>query len=293
MSKRFKQVFPIYNDVCMRYPETLAFETKLFDIDNVAAYWIHHDQWEFDMQKDFGPIRLPYPACWMEHTFHRNNEQQAGITDNGWLLMEFHPGSAKRTQLLSGYGAKDHSPENILIVASLFWSTPHVDDHAVLSWVTEEGRWITSVVHIPQGSALLKNLLDLGMSRDGSASELRAMFNPVALAIGLANCRNIDVPAMRTRDETRGKKRLRNKRPSTQYRVIRLPGAPSNRVDGPVQNAGQLRLHTVRGHFKTYTEDKPLYGKLTGTWWWNPAVRGNRNNGEIVSTYKQSPANAA
>ncbi len=35
-----------------------------------------------------------------------------------------------------------------------------------------------------------------------------------------------------------------------------------------------LRLHFCRGHFKHYTTEHPLFGKLTGMYWWQPHVRG-------------------
>lgn len=287
MSKRFKQVFPIFNAMHMRYPSVAKAGAKLFDIDNVAAYWVHHDKWDFDMRSDFGPLRLPYEWTWMEHDQHKNEQQQAGIVANGWMLREFQAGQEGRDATLREYKIKDHHPDSALIVGSVFWGTPHMDDHAVLSWVTESGSWITSACHFPPGSPFLRHLTGAGLTPSEAAAELRAMFNPVALAIGLANCRNIDVPELQTRAEGAKKRTRKNRAPSTEYRVIRLPGAPSNRVDGPAPTASHSRFHTVRGHFKTYTADKPLYGRLTGTWWWSPAVRGDRKRGEVVSTYKQ------
>jgi hypothetical protein len=34
-----------------------------------------------------------------------------------------------------------------------------------------------------------------------------------------------------------------------------------------------------RGHFKTFTEERPLFGKYTGTWWWEPAFAHKRDKG--------------
>ena len=42
----------------------------------------------------------------------------------------------------------------------------------------------------------------------------------------------------------------------------------------------------LRGHFKTFTEDAPLFGKVVGTFWWGWQVRGTAKNGVIVSDYK-------
>lgn len=37
----------------------------------------------------------------------------------------------------------------------------------------------------------------------------------------------------------------------------------------------------VRGHFKTFTSDRPLFGRYIGTYWWDPHFRGDETNGEI------------
>jgi hypothetical protein len=46
------------------------------------------------------------------------------------------------------------------------------------------------------------------------------------------------------------------------------------------------RIHLCRGHFKRYTEDNPLFGKYTGLWWWQPAVRGKNKKGIIFKDYE-------
>ncbi len=33
-------------------------------------------------------------------------------------------------------------------------------------------------------------------------------------------------------------------------------------------------IHLVRGHFKEYTPDKPLFGKIAGLFWWEPHLAG-------------------
>ena len=37
---------------------------------------------------------------------------------------------------------------------------------------------------------------------------------------------------------------------------------------------------------KTYTEEKPLFGRITGQYYWHPHMRGNKENGEVVKDYK-------
>lgn len=40
-----------------------------------------------------------------------------------------------------------------------------------------------------------------------------------------------------------------------------------------------------RGHFSTYTEDRPLFGKVSGTFWVPSHVRGSAKQGVVVSDY--------
>jgi hypothetical protein len=49
-------------------------------------------------------------------------------------------------------------------------------------------------------------------------------------------------------------------------------------------------LHIVRGHFSTYTEDAPLFGRITGTFWIPAHVRGTASEGLISSEYRVSAA---
>jgi hypothetical protein len=47
----------------------------------------------------------------------------------------------------------------------------------------------------------------------------------------------------------------------------------------------QMPVHLVLGHMKTYTEERKLFGKYVGTWWWQPYVKGNPENGFIGKEY--------
>jgi hypothetical protein len=44
-------------------------------------------------------------------------------------------------------------------------------------------------------------------------------------------------------------------------------------------------LHICRGHFKNF-DDKPLFGRLKGTYWWQPHVRGSAEAGVVEKDYR-------
>jgi hypothetical protein len=41
----------------------------------------------------------------------------------------------------------------------------------------------------------------------------------------------------------------------------------------------------VRGHFKTYTAERPLLGRFTGTYWWQPHLAGKNTSALVEKDY--------
>lgn len=72
------------------------------------------------------------------------------------------------------------------------------------------------------------------------------------------------------------------------YRVIRLPdGRLTHGRSIPVDGVpAGIALHTVRGHFATYTADAPLFGKLVGTYLKRATIRGSDRHGEVIKDYE-------
>jgi hypothetical protein len=105
--------------------------------------------------------------------------------------------------------------------------------------------------------------------------------------LSVINCRNI-VLERNDPDERRQKKRERKgKKPLFSYYTLRIKRRESYRADAQ-QKTGlwDNRLHLCRGHFKTYTTEKPLFGSVTGTFWWQPCVRGRSRNGIVLKDYE-------
>lgn len=58
---------------------------------------------------------------------------------------------------------------------------------------------------------------------------------------------------------------------------------PLSDVIGPGRD---VPLHVVRGHFKHYSTDRPLFGKFSGWWWWGPQARGKERFGVVDKDYR-------
>lgn len=67
--------------------------------------------------------------------------------------------------------------------------------------------------------------------------------------------------------------------------VIGAPTGPANARTGRDASGQRMSQHIVRGHFKTFTAEKPLLGRHTGTYWWPSVVRGNPARGLVEKDY--------
>ncbi|MCH9728412.1 MAG: hypothetical protein K0U84_01790 [Actinomycetia bacterium] len=108
----------------------------------------------------------------------------------------------------------------------------------------------------------------------------------VLTALGLINCKNVHTAETgRINVKRSGAEKRRGELAKTiRYRTIILPGNGTE-SDGKGGHRATA-LHRVRGHFKTFTAERPLLGQHVGTYWWGWQVRGKAENGIVISDYK-------
>lgn len=103
------------------------------------------------------------------------------------------------------------------------------------------------------------------------------------------NCRNIVLvdEALKSTRETLYQKHFGV--PATRYKTLSIkPIGKRHENDNSQQQFDIMPLHLRRGNFATYTDDAPLFGKYTGTFWRPATVVGNEKNGVVVKDYKVS-----
>jgi hypothetical protein len=117
---------------------------------------------------------------------------------------------------------------------------------------------------------------------------LLSMFYPSLLAISFMHCKNVDTQPVDPPPRLSANHARKHGRPLTRYYVLDIE--PMRRildVEGEAQTKGLPHaLHICRGHFKTYTEDAPLFGKYTGTYWWEAQARGKPEHGIVEKDYR-------
>lgn len=57
-------------------------------------------------------------------------------------------------------------------------------------------------------------------------------------------------------------------------------------VGRPVRRSGEVREHVVRGHFRIYSEDRPMFGRIAGAVWVPEHERGSSDVGRIKKDYE-------
>ena len=112
-----------------------------------------------------------------------------------------------------------------------------------------------------------------------------SLLTPALYALQLLNCKN--VRQVESSNHEGLSKRERKSVFREDFHILDVPLI--NRIaNGEIEIGigGKCPLHTVRGHFKTFTAEKPLLGRHVGMYWWEDYVRGSIKNGIVSKEYQ-------
>ena len=127
-----------------------------------------------------------------------------------------------------------------------------------------------------------------GLYRKVACVASSLMFEAMLLSFTFLNCCNVKLEDITDDVAPPPKIRRRLKIPEVKRYTLNIAGhgaRPSRDYnEGP---KGVMPFHLCRGHFATYTADKPMFGnpKLVGRYWHPPHMKGKKENGEIVKDY--------
>jgi hypothetical protein len=108
------------------------------------------------------------------------------------------------------------------------------------------------------------------------------------LAISFTHVKNVDVVEVDPDTRLSRAFEKRHGRPLKKQYVLDI-GVMKRYLerDGQASRHGLANaMHVCRGHFKTYTSERPLFGSVTGTYWWPAMVRGSASRGVIEKDYR-------
>lgn len=101
----------------------------------------------------------------------------------------------------------------------------------------------------------------------------------------LMSCKNVATERHDPPPALNKKRQKAGKQPLFTYHTLVLKPVGKKQESIP-SHLWNNRIHLMRGHFKTFTDEKPLFGKYTGRFWWQPAVRGQNKDGVVMKDYE-------
>lgn len=151
-------------------------------------------------------------------------------------------------------------------------------------WVDSSGE-MSNVEFIDSQSLELLDISKVG----GLAKEMTYKIMAISLkAISLMNCRNIELVDHQPDPIISRQYQQHFGQPLTTYKTLRIKPI-GKRYESNTESKeyqGLMPLHLRRGNFAHYTEDAPLFGKYTGTFWRPATAVGESKNGIVVKDYE-------
>jgi len=325
LNNRYKIVNPaVSKDSAPFSEDTLsvkkAMQSVEKDIGSLGGAFYVQDVWDslpdpvpnmLSDRKYYEACRLPYDSCWFEFLVEKNSRFK---TDTGVLLESVTlSGNWVASEIFSlafsGDATTAHRIAECVEAGQLFDDPVH---YAMRGYIFLRGLPETGVSRDlafgPIGKTLFlfgENLRSLGgitvkdpvmlavqrrvIPEQNKTFEesIQNCFNACFRTSSLLNSKNVSIVNLPWNPH--GAESLEAKEKGLLFKTLQIKGSKNKVIyDGRVQLDGdttRLRLHTVRGHFKTYHSDKPLFGSVTGRFWWSPSAHGDSKVGEIVKDY--------
>ena len=235
-------------------------------------------------------MKLPYPICTFS-TFE-NSEQIPSHLENGiWIAP-----SSKR------FSVVEQSGEYIRIIFASYTDDLEVQKTEGVSWYLQSTVYVTRlgkvIEDVPSemshqrlnGRKTLQANMHVYeyLSQITHRSEDQGDLSVINAAMVLLNCKNITTEIIPAPAALNKKRRKAGKQEIFDYHVLNvtLPSNSKREYQGASVPLSHNRVHLCRGHFKEYTAEHPLFGRHTGLYWWQPAVRGQNRDGIVMKDYK-------
>jgi hypothetical protein len=276
------------------------------------------DRTDFDYLRDFANPVAPWPVMWFES--HAPRFLTLGRTREDW--------NAKPRRSAWGFGvftidrerppAAD-DPAGRVVAATLLMMPP-----ADLT-PFEAARWLSVAMLFdrlpgahgafgPAGTTMYGVTPDgVMVARPGDGGPWTAFLAPVdpttgppvedireqcdpaflslMYALSVANCRNVEATETEP-DLSRQQRRAAERKgePIRRYYVLAIkPGRGGAEARRDSTDKAPRAMHLCRGHFATYSAERPLFGKYSGTFWVPAHIRGSDELGVVAKDYQTTP----
>lgn len=281
-----------------------------FEITNVASYYfVGTDQDDWRLSRDLPNQAPPYPVMWFEYP----GPDLIRSVSQGEIVDMDYAGRIGVAIVSTDLSKGERLPIQVSIIPT---GTHWVSLISASLWITRkngaaadycETYPLIAILFIDEmGKAIVKtsaegDLVSYGWSSTANpdAAETRPFWGqvvPALLSVSLLHCKNTVVET----HEPAAEKPRRDRRHTHQrntFHTLRVVPMKTITRRQPAESSGDeagSRFHHKRGHFKTYGDDAPLFGRWSGTWWWSDQTAGDIALGsiekvyDVVWTYEQS-----
>lgn len=123
--------------------------------------------------------------------------------------------------------------------------------------------------------------------------EAISLLKPLMLAISFMHCKNVERVPNYPSVKVNKRRVARNLPPFNKFYTLEIEPMKKIIQQAVASYRGlkgasgiEMALHSVKGHFKTYTPAKPLLGHAVGTWFWAGITRGSKKRGAVKKEYE-------
>lgn len=259
----------------------------VIDIQNVADYLLNANWKTMWNYSDFPNVAPPFPDVWMEYQV--KDPKGSGLHKSGVLLSSvdlYQEDPEMRRNAVQFFGLSPIESEVMTnpdfggrwrwVVRSTAFKriySGEIIEMGSMWWlINKDGQLVDPKLNkFTFSDAAIQLTKAMGDDLVTVRDYLKSVNFPVMLALTFSHCRNTRIEKREPISESLQRARMKRGKP----RLTR----PHTIVIDPIKKAiqegtghdhytqGAKTLHIVRGHFKTYTEDSPLFGRYKGTFW--------------------------
>lgn len=289
----------------------------VFVADEAVAWYHEREQEHWKVSRDFPVLAPPYPTFFVEgrapshmwcQDFGREPWPRQWPTSMGWLV-----NATRMTAEDREAGASDvfwaaemggpRSPDEVIGPAAEdpAWFV-RVDlllalrDHErvrgpLIRWCFELDE-AGGMIHNPTGEARLVSKDLAGLEEMTFDAMARGWLDPLLTMLTFLHCKNVETRVVTPPPKLSRAHERRHGQPLTRYHVLDVHpvGRPAGGGAGGNGHNGQgsgMAIHTVRGGFRTYTAEGPLFGRHVGTWFWaDQRWVGDERRGRVRKDYQ-------
>ena len=251
-----------------------------------------------DMQRrlDGLPLRPPFPCTWIEWDIPLRIQDvtEPGLdwltTTDGAFVIYNEQDETTRCLICC---KSDTRP--LMLGGVTLFSNGTLDSPDNLSPLEEGAQQVIDAMLSPVGKFIAHRAYKKhNFNPDGLTSQQKALayfmhtgaVQTITLALRMFHVKNMEIVADRPAKRSKKQRRVKPEQRIKWHTIkVRPQGKQYRHADGnslPTLSA----MHLVRGHFKTYSAERPLFGKYVGTYWHQAHTRGNIEAGEVAKDYE-------